>query len=106
MEEWHFISIWLMSLECEKGKWRTRKQRKISLTVNVRSLTSALELLEKKQMFQTDSCNQNGCIEEIFMLRFCKYKSEKVGFMVSFWDTKLRSLFYNEVSVQWAFWLT
>jgi len=33
-------------------------------------------ITRKKWVFQTDSWNQNGCIEDIFMLRFCEYKIE------------------------------
>lgn len=57
------MSIFVMSLGCEKGKLRSRRQSKICFAVKMWPLASLLELQGKKIMFQIDCCNENGSLK-------------------------------------------
>lgn len=88
-EELHFMSICVMSLECEKGKLRSRRQRKICFAAKMWPLASLLELQgKKKRMFQMDCCNENGSLKRSSTLDSAntKLKGKKV-FIVSLWHT-------------------
>lgn len=85
-EELHVMSICVMSLECEKGKLRSRRQRKTCFAVKMWPLASLLELQWKKRMFQTDCCNENGSWKRSARLDSANTKLKgKNLFIVSLW---------------------
>lgn len=84
-EELHFMSICVMSLECEKEKLRSRRQRKICFAVKMWPLVSLLELQGKKTNIQTDCCHENGSLKRSLCLdpANTKNKGEKSVYSVS-----------------------